>query len=291
MPMSTVRKRRLCLGSHLPVAGGVSRAVGEARKLGLESLQIFTKNASRWQQKPVDPQEAERFKELREEWGRRPVGSHTSYLINLASPEKALWKKSLAAFVDEIERAETLGLDFLVFHPGSHRGAGARAGIRRVSEALRTVLDRLPDVRTRILLENTAGQGATLGRAFEELREILDLVDAPERLGVCLDTCHLFAAGYELRTPSGYRETMRQLDSVMGAERIFCLHLNDSKGALGSNVDRHEHIGRGHIGTSGFRRVLRDRRFHGKPKILETPKANDMDRVNLKVLENLHEAS
>ena len=278
---------RLCLGSHLSVSGGSWKAVEEAQSLGLRSLQIFTKNASRWIQRPIHDHEAERFREAVEEWGPYPVTSHDSYLINLASPKEELFQKSIDAFADEIERAELLGLDFLVMHPGAHVGSGVDAAISRIATGMRECFRRIPHVKTRILLENTAGGGSTMGRSFEELRDLLAAIDAPERTGTCLDTCHMFAAGYELRTEEAYQSTMKQLDQTVGARRVFALHLNDSKGDLGSHLDRHMHIGKGLIGRSGFEMVIQDARFDGIPKILETPKEDDMDRKNLALLKRL----
>ncbi|HIA28059.1 MAG TPA: deoxyribonuclease IV [Planctomycetes bacterium] len=278
---------RLCLGSHLSVAGGAYKAANEATALGLRSLQIFTKNASRWLQRPIEDEEARRFRDAVEEWGNHPVASHDSYLINLASPRKELWQKSIVAFSDEIERAEKLGLDYLVMHPGAHVGSGVEAGIDRIAAGMKKCFAKVPQNKTRVLLENTAGGGSTMGRSFEELHALLDAIDDPARTGVCLDSCHLFASGYELRTDSGYSETMKSLDSTIGARRVFCWHLNDSRGDLGSHLDRHENIGKGMIGGDGFKRILGDRRFGGIPKILETPKEDDMDRTNLKVLRRL----
>lgn len=278
---------RLCLGSHLSVAGGAFKAAIEAKALGLRSLQIFTKNASRWVQRPIKDSEADRFREAVQEWGSHPVASHDSYLINLASPKKELWNKSIEAFSDEIERAEKLELDFLVMHPGAHVGSGVDAGIDRIATGMKKCFDRVPHGKTRVLLENTAGGGSTMGRSFEELQNLLDAIDDPSRVGVCLDSCHLFAAGYDLRTDSGYASTIKELQATVGARRVFCWHLNDSRGDLGSHLDRHEHIGDGMIGKSGFKRILKDSRFLGIPKILETAKEDDMDRVNLKVLRRL----
>lgn len=285
MARRTPRQRRLCLGSHLSVAGGVSNAVTEAIALELESLQIFTKNASRWEQKPLDEEEAERFLARREEWGRdKAVLSHDSYLINLASGDRALWKKSWHAFRDEFARAHRLDLDGVVMHPGAHKGDGVQTGLARVAEGLRRVLEEAPDGETRILLENTAGGGTTLGRSFAELATLRELIDVPERTGVCLDTCHMFAAGYDIGKPAGYRAMIEELEATIGAENVRAWHFNDSKGACGSRLDRHQHIGQGEIGRAAFRRILDDERFFGVPKILETPKRDDMDRVNLKVL-------
>ena len=287
MTPRTATKRRLCLGSHLSVAGGVSKAIDAAIELDVESLQIFTKNASRWQQKPTEADEVGRFVERREAWGEHPIVSHDSYLINLASPDQALWKRSTDAFKDELHRAELLGLDFLVMHPGAHVGSGVDAGIKRIAKALRKIFNEVPKGSTRVLFENTAGGGSTLGRSFQELRDLADATDVSDRVGFCIDSCHLLAAGYGLRNKHGYDATMQELDDLIGAENVYCLHLNDSKGDLGSHLDRHEHIGDGKIGLSGFRRLLKDKRFFGTPKILETPKADDMDRVNLERLYSL----
>ena len=298
MPTATAGQRKLrksfkniedrnCLGSHLSVSGGPWKAVEEAIGLEIRALQIFTKNASRWVQKPIDPKHVEKFHAAVEEWGAHPLLSHDSYLINLASPKEELFQKSIAAFADELERAELLGLDFLVMHPGAHVGSGVEAGIERIAAGMREAFDRVPHVKTRVLLENTAGGGSTMGRSFEELRDLLAAIDTPERTGTCIDTCHMFAAGYELRTEEGYQETMKQLDKVLGARRVFALHLNDSKGDLGSHLDRHMHIGDGLIGKKGFQFVMQDDRFAGIPKILETPKVEDMDQQNLSLLEKL----
>ncbi|MBA4683976.1 MAG: deoxyribonuclease IV [Planctomycetes bacterium] len=298
MPTATAGQRKLrksfknaedrnCLGSHLSVSGGPWKAVEEAIELEIRALQIFTKNASRWVQKPIDPKHVEKFHAAVEEWGAHPLLSHDSYLINLASPKEELFQKSIAAFADELERAELLGLDFLVMHPGAHVGSGVEAGIERIAAGMREAFDQVPHVKTRVLLENTAGGGSTMGRSFEELRDLLAAIDTPERTGTCIDTCHMFAAGYELRTEEGYQETMKQLDKVLGARRVFALHLNDSKGDLGSHLDRHMHIGDGLIGKKGFQFVMQDDRFAGIPKILETPKVEDMDQQNLSLLEKL----
>jgi len=279
------KERRLCLGSHLSVAGGPWVAVDEAIALRLRSLQIFSKNASRWTQRPIAPEEAERFRSRRAEWGDGPVFSHTSYLINLAA-EGELADKSREALLDELERAAILGLDGVVQHPGAHVGAGVEAGIERIARAARWALDRAP-AGPRLLLENTAGAGSTIGRSFEELGALLAAIDRPERTAICLDTCHLFAAGYELRTAEGYSQTMAALEREVGAARVSCWHLNDSRGDLASHLDRHEHIGAGKLGSAAFRLLLADARFFGVPKILETPKEDEADRANLARLRRL----
>jgi len=280
-------QERLCLGSHLSVSGGSWKAVEEAQQLKLRSLQIFTKNASRWVQRPIEEKDALRFREAVVEWGSHPISSHDSYLINLASPKEELFQKSIDAFSDEIERAQMLGLDFLVMHPGAHVGSGVEAAIDRIAAGMLECFQRVPHQKTRILLENTAGGGTTMGRSFDELSDLLAAIDTPERTGTCLDTCHMFAAGYELRTAEGYQETMKQLDRTIGSRRVFALHLNDSKGDLGSHLDRHMHIGEGLIGKNGFEQVMNDSRFDGVPKILETAKEDDMDRKNLTLLKRL----
>jgi deoxyribonuclease-4 len=218
--------------------------------------------------------------------GIRPIVGHTSYLLNLCSPHDDLWCKSIDTLVIELERCEELGVPWLVLHPGAHVGTGEEAGVARMARALGKVHAATPGFRTRLLLETTAGQGTRLGYRFEHLAWLLRQTPAGERLGICLDTCHVFAAGYELRTPDGYAATMRAFDRVIGLERLEAIHLNDSKGELGSRKDRHEHIGKGHIGLEGFRHLLNDARLARLPGILETPKSDDLheDRENLAVL-------
>jgi len=228
------------------------------------------------------------FREAQKTAGIGPVLAHDSYLINLASPDDRIYKKSLNAFIVEIERAEYLGIPYLVLHPGSHKGSGDKMGIVRVARALDRAMDKVgPNVT--VLLENTSGQGHCLGHRFEHLADILEKVDDHERFGVCLDTCHLFAAGYDIRTERGYKETLREFDRLIGIEAIKAFHVNDSKKGLGSRVDRHCHIGSGFIGLEAFRCLVNDRRFKNIPKILETPKGPDLreDRMNLATLKSL----
>lgn len=263
-------------GAHMSIAGGVDRAVDRAAQVNCDALQIFTKNSNQWQAKPIPTEQVERFSARLEETGIAPVVAHDSYLINLASQDDELWQKSMDAFRVELERCELLGVPYLVTHPGSHGGAGEEAGIRRVAAALDRIHAELPDYRVVTLLEITAGQGKTLGARFEELAGIRGLVAAPERVAFCFDTCHAFAAGYELRTPEGYAETMDAFDRVLGLENLKAFHLNDSKKDLGSRVDRHDHIGAGFIGLEGFRQVVTDPRFAAHPGLLETPKSEDL---------------
>ena len=286
--MTQNTRQRLALGIHLSAAGGVSKAIDAAIELDIDSLQIFTRNNNRWQTKPIDSKEIDRFHERHQQWGpERQIFSHGSYLINMASPDEELWAKSVEAFKDEYQRADSLALTGLVMHPGAHVGSGVDGGLERVAKGILETINSFPEGKTRILLENTAGQGSTLGRSFEELSTLLHHIDAPTRVGICLDSCHLLAAGYDLTTATTYQETMAQFDSLLGVETLFCWHLNDSRGKLGSHLDRHENIGDGEVGLEGFRQILNDARFDGISKILETPKKDDMDPVNLSRLREL----
>lgn len=275
------------LGAQMSIAGGVDKALLRGWKLGCETIQIFTKNSRQWRARPLDEEEIERFRLNREKTGIAPIIAHDSYLINLGSPKEDLWRRSVAAFVEELARCEALGIPYLVAHPGSHRGAGERAGLRRVADALEEIRARTEGFQVQVLLENTAGQGTSLGYRFEHLAR---LVENNGRLGICFDTCHALAAGYELRTREGYEGTFQELDELLGLHRLKVLHLNDSKGDLGSRVDRHEHIGRGCLGLEPFRILVNDQRFCDLPMILETPKEQGMDARNLAVLRSLIQA-
>jgi len=277
------------LGAHESIAGGLYKAFDRAQSVGCDALQVFVKSNRSWAVKPLTEEDIARFKAKAEETGIQPVVAHTSYLLNLATSDDALWKRSCDMLTIELERCETLGVPWLVLHPGSHVGTGEEAGLARVAQALGKVHAATPGFHAQILLETTAGQGTNLGYRFEHLAWLLKHTPAGERLGVCLDTCHVFAAGYELRTPDGYAATMEAFDRIIGLERLHAIHLNDSKGGLGSRKDRHEHIGKGHIGLEGFRHVLNDPRLAGLPGLLETPKSDDLheDRENLVVLRSL----
>jgi deoxyribonuclease-4 len=274
----------------MSIAGGVDRAPLRGRETGCETIQVFTKSNRQWQAKPLADREIEAFKRNLAVTGIGPVVAHDCYLLNLAAPSPDVWARSLAAFRVELTRAERLGIPYLVTHPGSHGGSGERDGIARVAEAVNRLHAALPSSRTMILLETTAGQGTSLGFRFEQLAAILAAVEQADRVGLCLDTCHLFAAGYDLRTPAGYRLTMRDLARTLGLSRVKAIHLNDSRQGLGSRVDRHEHIGRGRLGLTAFRLILNDPRLRRVPMILETPKEPDpvvADRANLGVLRGL----
>jgi deoxyribonuclease IV len=274
-------------GSHLSVAGGFTKAIDAAVKLGCDTVQIFTKAPSQWYGRDISDAEAVEFrKALRKSKLKLPL-VHDSYLINLAAPKEDLYRRSVDAFVLEVQRAEKLGMAYLVTHPGAHVGAGEEAGLQRVVTALDEVITRTASVKVKILIEATAGQGSTLGWRFEHLRAILKGVRKPQRLGVCLDTCHIFAAGYALWPAAEYKKTMSEFDKVVGMKWLKAFHLNDSKKPLGSHVDRHEHLGHGCIGREAFGLVVNDRRFAKLPMILETAKENDMDVVNLALLHEL----
>jgi deoxyribonuclease-4 len=279
----------LRLGAHESIAGGLHKALDRARSVGCETVQIFVKSNRSWAVKPLAEEDVARFKAKAKETGIGPVVGHTSYLLNLGTHDEALWAKSRDMLIVELERCEALEVPWLVLHPGSHVGAGEEAGLAQVAQALGEVHTATPGFRTRILLETTAGQGTSLGCRFEHLAWLMEHTPEGERLGVCLDTCHVFAAGYELRTTAGYAATMEAFGRIIGLKRLHAIHLNDSKGNLGSRKDRHEHIGNGNIGLEGFRHVVNDSRLAGLPALLETPKGDDLheDRENLAVLRSL----
>ncbi len=280
----------LLLGAHCSAAGGPLKAVERARYLESDAMQIFTKNERQWKGRPLDPAETEAFRRARAEAGLIAVVSHDSYLINLASGKPDIAEKSVAAFRDELERADLLGLDGVVSHPGSHTGDGIEAGIARFAERLGAILAAHAG-RALALLEVTAGQGTSLGSSFGEIAAILAAIPAKERarVGVCLDTCHAFAAGYDLSTKTGFSAMWREFDRLIGMDRLKCLHLNDSKRELGSRVDRHEHLGKGALGELPFRLLMTSEEFRRVPKIIETEKSDDLheDVENLAFLRRL----
>ncbi len=280
------------LGAHMSIAGGVDKAVERGASIGCETIQIFVKSPNRWAPRKLPPDEIERFRERQEQTGIRPIFAHDSYLVNVGSPDDALWQKSLASLLEEVEHSEALGLPYLVMHPGAHMDAGVEAGLDRVARAIDVVHERTPGYRVRILLETTAGAGTVLGRRFEELCGIIDRVKEPGRLAVCFDTCHVFASGYDLRTREAYEQTMRELERIIGRNRVLAFHLNDSRGGLGSHIDRHENIGEGQLGIDAFRWLLNDPRWADRPMVIETEKSEDMheDVENLRRLRSLIEA-
>ena len=290
----------LRIGAHMSVAGGVSRAIDRALVHGCEALQIFTKNANQWRGKPLDPADAKTFRARIEQTGIAPVVSHASYLINLATTFPTLRAQSIAAFVDELDRADALGLLGVVIHPGTCTAGTEHDGLRLIAEAIRQALNARPRRKTMVILEHTAGQGRTLGHRFEHLAAIIGHLRGTPRVGVCLDTCHLVASGYDITTAAGYDDTFDAFDRIVGMDRLNVFHANDSKKPCGSRVDRHEHIGLGCLGEEPFRRILHDARFAGLPMLIETEKskgfekrgttmADPLDVQNLEKLRRLRE--
>jgi deoxyribonuclease-4 len=279
------------LGAQMSIAGGYYKAVERAAECGCDCVQLFTRNNRQWQANPISPQQADCFRRsLLQRRISHPL-AHASYLINLASPNDALWQQSVDSLVIELRRAEMLEIPYVVVHPGCATGINVEDGLARVVRAIDQVHVQTQGLRVKCLLETTAGQGASLGGRFEHLTAIVSGVQAPDRLGACFDTCHVFAAGYPLGTRQEYRETMKRLDAAVGLAMVKAFHLNDSKRELGSHVDRHAHIGRGHLGLKPFAHLLNDARFRRVPMYLETPKGHedgeDLDVVNLRTLRSL----
>lgn len=277
------------LGAHTSISGGVSTAIDRANELNFTAIQIFSKNNNRWKAKPLDEKEINSFKE---KWAKSKIQFivvHDSYLINLCAKDKALLKKSRNAFIDELKRCEQLGINYLNFHPGAHTGQGVEDGLKIIAESINFAHAETKNYDVKSMLETTAGQGTTLGSTFEQLQKIIDMVEEKERMCVCIDTAHIFAAGYDIKSEKEYRKTMKEFDDIIGLDLLKCFHMNDSKKELGSKVDRHEHIGKGFIGKEGFANIMNDKRISKIPKILETPKGKDMkeDIENLKVLRSL----
>jgi deoxyribonuclease-4 len=281
-------KVRELLGAHMSVEGGLYRALERGHSIGCSTIQIFTRNASRWAAKDISTEEAALFRKARKASRISPIFAHCSYLINLGC-EGEFYERSIAALTAEVIRAEQLGLNFIVLHPGSHRGCGEQQGLQLAVSALNRVFSQTEGMKCKIAIENTAGQGNCLGSSIDHLHYILNNCSFPNRIGICIDTCHFFAAGYDLRTKEAYDSTFRELLSKVPAQKILAFHLNDSKTQLGSNVDRHEHIGKGQLGIEAFNSLMNDDRFKKVPKVLETPKGKDLaeDVVNLTLLRSL----
>jgi len=279
----------IVLGAHMSIAGGIHTAVERAMKVNCTALQLFVKNSNQWHAKPLSADDISTYKKLLAESRIGPVVVHDSYLINLCAVDKAILQKSRLALKDELDRSEQIGAQYLNFHPGSHMGAGEKDGIKRIAESLNIIHEQIKGYRVKSVLESTAGQGTSIGYRFEQLREIIETVGDRERMGVCIDTCHVFAAGYDIGTEAGYEKTFKDFDQILGLDRLVAFHINDSKRELGSRVDRHEHIGKGKIGKLGFRLLMNDPRFQRIPKILETPKGPELkeDVMNLKLLTSM----
>lgn len=281
------------LGAHMSIAGGMHRALERGTRIGCNAVQLFVKNTNQWRTRKLPREEISFFKKEKAVFAPNFVLAHASYLINLASPNAKLLERSLNGLLEEMERANALGIPYIVIHPGSHRGSGEEQGLRRIARNLDELLSMRKTGGLQILLETTAGQGDTIGHTFEQLARIIDAVRANDRLGVCFDTCHAFAAGYDLRTKRAYEATLKTFNRVIGIERIKAFHLNDSVRALGSRVDRHTHIGTGALGLKAFSLLVNDARFFDRPMILETPKGSDdaNDIRNLAVLRGLRRGS
>jgi deoxyribonuclease IV len=277
------------LGAHMSVAGGLYKAFERAQTVGCETMQIFTKSERQWNAKPISEEDLELWIKAKAANSVTPILTHDSYLINLASPDSDLWEKSLAAFEHEIERNEMLAIPYLVTHVGAHMGSGEEAGCDKVAVAINRIQSNWDNLKTMILFETTAGQGTAIGYKFEHWGRIFEQLEHPEWVGVCFDTCHVFAGGYDMTTSEAYHETMRLFDSYIGTPKIKAFHLNDSKKGLFSRVDRHEAIGQGALGLEPFRFIMNDPRYKAVPKIIETPKSPDMheDIENLATLRSL----
>jgi deoxyribonuclease-4 len=275
------------LGAHMSIAGGVDRAIERGLSIGCAAIQMFTKSNNQWAARPLPGDEVLRFRSERARLGDLPVVAHDSYLINLCSPDDLLYEKSVDACRLELERCARLGIETLVVHPGAHMGQGEEFAIRRIAGAIDRIHDRVPRTGASIALETMAGQGTVIGHRFEQIARIIALTRDPDRVGVCLDTCHIFAAGYDLRTRPAYEETLRAFACDIGFGRLRAVHVNDSKRELGSRVDRHEHIGKGFLGLEAFRLLMNDRRFLDVPLLLETPKDEKTLREDVDNLDRL----
>jgi len=281
----------LLIGAHMSIAGGIPLALTRGQELGCRTIQIFTKNANQWKARDITPEEVAEFTRQKEETKIWPVVAHDSYLINLGAPDEERLQKSRESFLIEMQRTELLGLPYLITHPGAHLESGEQEGLKKIAESIDWFHRRTEGFKMKILLETTSGQGTNLGYRFEHFSAIMDMAEDASRLGFCFDTCHVFTAGYDLRTRDAYEKTMEDFDRVIGLARLNVFHLNDAKNDVGSRIDRHQHIGKGKLGLDTFRFLLNDPRFVNLPKILETPKGKDMteDKMNMAVLESLAE--
>lgn len=279
----------MLLGAHISIAGGMDKAILRGTSLFCTAIQVFTKNANQWKGRPLRPEEIEAFLALREKSTISKVIAHDSYLINPATSDPDLRKKSINALISEMERCRALEISCIVIHPGAHLGMGEETGIRNIADSLNAVFQQTEGWNVAIAIETTAGQGTSIGYRFEHLRQIREGVRDKDRIKTCLDTCHIFAAGYDIRTAKGYHQVISDFDRTVGIDSLVCLHVNDSKKGLGSRVDRHEQIGKGFIGTRAFQLLMNDKRFRETPRIIETPKGKEMeeDRANLALLKSL----
>ncbi|MBI1806753.1 MAG: deoxyribonuclease IV [Ignavibacteria bacterium] len=285
----TLVNDRLLIGAHESIAGGIHMAFARAESVGCRALQIFTKSTNQWRAKPLTDEDIANYKTAASKSSINHVIAHDCYLINLCATDRAILQKSREAFVDELRRCEELGIRYLNFHPGAHMGAGEEGGIKTIIDSLDWAHEQTRGFSVMSVLETTAGQGTAIGRRFEQLAMIIEGVQEPHRMAVCIDTCHIFAAGYDIGREPTYMNTIREFDDIIGLQRLVAIHTNDSKKPLGSRVDRHEHIGKGAIGKLGFQLLMQDERLMHIPKILETPKGEDLkeDTMNLSMLQTL----
>lgn len=275
------------IGAHVPITGGIFNAPLNGRAIGADAIQVFTRNQMQWACRPLGDEECARFKAAMSETGMRAAMTHASYLVNLAGPEGEFLRRSRAAMVTEMQRCHALGIPYLVFHPGAHMGQGEEEGLSALARSLDALLEETRGLRVTPLLEVTAGQGTSVGHRFEHLAAVFRRVKEPRRLGVCLDTCHLFAAGYDVSTERGYEETIEAFDRLVGLRRLFAIHLNDSRRELGSRVDRHARAGEGLIGLEMFRRVVNDPRLRHVPKVVETPGPTEAWKKEIALIRSL----
>ena len=275
------------IGVHVSIAGKIWESLERAKALGCNTMQIFSRNPRGWQASEFDPSDIEHFKKLKIDYDIAPVAVHIPYIINLATPIDGLYKKSIVAYMEDIARADALGAEYVVTHLGSHVGTGEDKGIRRFSEALNQIVNKA-DLKTMVLLENTAGSGSCIGYRFEHIERIIDELDHPERVGVCLDTAHTFESGYDIKTKAGLEKTLKEFDKLVGLDKIKVVHFNDSLSTIGSHVDRHQHIGKGNIGLAAMKRIINHPGLRDAAFILETPKESDADdRRNIKIVKRL----
>lgn len=278
----------MLLGIHVSIAGHIWESIDRAEALGCSAMQIFSRDPRQWRKTKLKTKDIEEFRRRREASGIRKVFIHIPYLINLASPYHVLYRGSIRAYIQDMLEAEALGADYIVTHMGSHKASGEKEGLKRITSALNKVLDRTKDSPVGVLLENTSGSGSWLGYVFEHQRKIIEGIENKKRVGVCLDTCHAYTAGYDLASAEGYSRTIAGLDEIVGLKKLKLVHLNDTRDELASHTDRHEHIGRGKIGLAGFKRILNDPRLREAAFILETPKdTNTADRKNLNTIRKL----
>lgn len=281
--------QRLNIGAHISISGGLDKSVSRAVKIGCETIQIFTKSNAQWNARKLNENEIKKFQAELKNFQIHPVVVHSSYLINLCASDREILKKSRISFIEELKRCEKIGALCLVFHPGAHLGKGEDYGIKMTAESLNIIHERTPNFKTLTVIELTAGQGTVIGYRFEQIRKLIDLIEEKDRIGVCVDTCHIFSAGYDIRTEKGCVNVFKEFDEIIGIDKIKVFHLNDSKRELNSRVDRHFHIGKGKIGKTAFRFIMQNPLFANIPKIIETPKGHDdkLDIMNLRTLRKL----